>query len=112
MAAGKSNKTRRVTRRKLPPRAAKKKKSVVEETTTERNPNSRVCSKTKIADLSEERQIVVRKQNQIATAKKRAKGGEVLKIAENQKAVDRYVMKVVIVSIGEMIWHSSILCLH
>lgn len=100
MAGAKNSKASRATsRRKLPPRAARKKRVLEEPTSAKVNPKSMARNKIKIADLSEERQIVVRKQNQIATAKKRLQGGEDLKVAENKSAVDRYVMKTVIVSI-------------
>lgn len=92
-----------VTRRKLPFRAARKKsvleKATVEEPATVKRRDSTVRSKTRIADMPEERQVVVRKQNRDATAKKRAKGGKALKIIENKLAEDCYVKKTIIVSV-------------
>ena len=52
-------------------------------------------------DSPAERQIVVRRQNQMRSAKRRAKGGKELKVVESKRALDSYVMKTVIVSIVE-----------
>ncbi len=92
-----------VARRKLPIRAARKKsvleKATVDEPATVKSQKTRVRTKTRIADMPEERQVVVRKQNRDATAKKRAKGGKALKIMENKLAEDCYVKKIIIVSV-------------
>lgn len=101
MAAG-TKKAARAVRRKLPLRSAKKKSMLETEKAKATIPKSRVRIKPKIADLPTERQKVVRMQNRIATANKRAKGGQELKLVENKRVRENYIMKIVIVSTVEI----------